>query len=63
MKHKKLQIFYERGEPYGIFDDSGFLFFFCNISKYTDQEEHYRQEIEERYRLADYLLEKLKERV
>jgi hypothetical protein len=57
----KLQIIYKYGRPYGIRDSSGFLFFFANISKYSGQEERYREEVEQQYRLADYLLKALTE--
>lgn len=57
----KLQIIYKHNKPYGIRDEGGYLFFFSKISKYTGQEERYRQEIEQQYKLADYLLVALKE--
>lgn len=56
---EKLKIIYKNNKPYGIRDSGGFLFFFANIEKFTDQEERYRTEIEEQYRLADYLLNAL----
>ncbi len=56
-----LQIIYKRCHPRGIRDDNGFLFFFTEISKWQGQEERYRSEIEEQYKLADYLLKCLKE--
>lgn len=62
MKHKKLQIIYKNNKPYGIRDETGFLFFFAKISKYVGQEERYRKEIEEQYALADYILVCLKKR-
>ncbi len=55
----KLQIIYKHSKPYGIRDSSGFLFFFASITKYQGQEERYRQEVEQQYRLADYLLDAL----
>ena len=57
---KNLKIIYKHNKPYGIRDSGGFLFFFADINKYTDQEERYRKEVEEQYGLADYLLETLK---
>lgn len=57
-----MKIIYKNNKPYGIRDDGGFLFFFVKISKYTGQEERYRQEIEEQFELADFLLEALKEK-
>jgi hypothetical protein len=60
--HKKLQIVYKNNKPYGIRDDTGFLFFFSTIQKYSGQEERYRQEVEEQYQLADYLLASLRAR-
>lgn len=56
----KPRIIYKHNKPYGIRDDSGFLFFFSKISKFGGQEERYRREVEEQYRLADYLLSVLK---
>jgi hypothetical protein len=58
---KKLKIIYENNKPYGIRDEGGFLFFFCMVRKYENQEERYRKEIEEQYKLADFLLKKLEE--
>jgi len=55
----KLQVIYEHGQPKGIRDAGGFLFFFPTVSKYQGQEERYRQEIEQQYKLADYLLNAL----
>jgi hypothetical protein len=62
MKHEKLQIIYNSGLPYGIRDETGYLFFFRKIDKWSGQEERYRQEINELYELADYLLSALNER-
>lgn len=50
------QIIYQNGRPHGIRDDTGFLFFFAVIVKYPGQEDRYRQEVEEQYRLAADLL-------
>jgi hypothetical protein len=60
--HEKLQIIYKNGRPYGIRDESGYLFFFTEVSKFPGQEERYRQEVFEQYALADYLLSALKAR-
>jgi len=60
--HEKLQIIYKNNKPYGIRDKNGYLVFFSEISKYPGQEERYRQEIEEQYALADYLLSALQKR-
>ena len=57
---KDLQIIYKHGKPEGIRNSGGYLFFFTGISKYDNQEERYRKEIEEQYELADFLLEALK---
>jgi len=57
-----LEIIYKNNKPYGIRDEGGFLFFFTKITKHTGQEERYRQEIEEQFELADFLLETLKEK-
>jgi len=58
---KNLQIIYENNRPYGIRGEGGFLFFFCMVRKYENQDERYRKEIEEQYKLADFLLKKLEE--
>lgn len=55
-----LQIIYKHNKPYGIRDENGYLFFFANITKYHGQEERYREEVVQQYRLADYLLKSLK---
>ncbi len=57
----KLQIIYKNNKPHGIRDSTGYLFFFTVISKFTGQEERYRQEIEQQYALADFLLKSLGE--
>jgi len=54
-----VKIIYKHNKPYGIRDKGGFLFFFSGINKYQNQEERYREEIEERFKLADYLKSKL----
>ena len=55
-----LQIIYKNNKPYGIRDKTGFLLFFPNITKYSNQEERYREEIEDQYTLADFILHQLK---
>jgi hypothetical protein len=62
MEHEKLKIIYKNNKPYGIKDGTGFLFFFPEITKFTGQEERYRCEVYEQFMLADFILEKLKER-
>lgn len=42
-----IKIIYKNNKTYGIRDNSGYLFFFTEISKYDDQEERYRTEVEE----------------
>jgi len=54
-----LEIIYKNNKPYGVRDASGFLFFFTGVSKYPRQEKRYRQEVEQQYKLADYLLNAL----
>lgn len=62
-KYKDLRIVYRSsGHPDGIRDRGGFLLFFGGVDKYAGQEERYRRELKERFALADYLLEALKER-
>ena len=55
-----LKIIYKHNKPNGIRDESGFLLFFPDITKYQGQEERYRSEVEEQYKLADFLLSALK---
>ncbi len=54
------KIIFKHNKPHGIRDKGGYLFFFTKITKYSDQEERYRKEVEEQYELADYLLKQLK---
>lgn len=54
-----VEIIYKNGCPYGIRDESGYLLFFTKVSKYTGQENRYRKDVEQQYKLADYLLDKL----
>ncbi len=60
--HNKLQIIYKHNKPYGIRDENGFLFFFADVSKFPNQEERYRQEVQAQFALADYLLAALQAR-
>ena len=62
MNKSELRIIYTKHKPHGIRDSNGFLLFFPNLYKYNGQEERYREEVEEQYKLADYLLSALKER-
>jgi hypothetical protein len=55
-----LRIIYKNNKPYGIRDESGYLFFFADISKFPNEEERYRKEVQEQYVLADYLLSALR---
>lgn len=52
----KLKITYENNKPHGIRDDGGYLLFFTKITKYSGQDERYRKEVEEQFKLADFLL-------
>lgn len=52
----KARIIYKNNKAYGIRDDGGYLFFFANITRFTGQDERYREEIEEQLKLADYLV-------
>lgn len=58
----KIRIIYKNHKPHGIRDDTGFLFFFCEVHKYTNQEERYRKEIEQQFSLADSLKDFLQSR-
>jgi len=60
--HNKLKIIYQNNKPYGIRDETGFLFMFAKVSKYFGQEERYRQEVQAQFALADYLLVSLRAR-
>ena len=60
--HNKLQIIYKHNKPYGIRDENGYLFFFTEVAKWSGQEERYRQEVQEQFALADYLLASLQAR-
>jgi hypothetical protein len=53
---EELQIIYKHGQPYGIRDKGGFLFFFATVSKFSGQEERYRTELNDLFNLADRLL-------
>ena len=55
-----LKIIYEHGQPYAIRDYGGILFVFKTVSKFTGQDERYREELKELFKLADFLLESLK---
>ena len=59
---EKVQLICKNHKPYGIRDETGFLFFFSKISKYSGQEERYRLEIKEQFDLADDLVIYLKNR-
>jgi len=59
-KKMEYEIIYKHNKPYGIRDKNGFLFFFTEISKFDEQEQRYKEEIEEQYKLADLLLSVLK---
>lgn len=56
----KEQIIYKNGKPDGIRDEGGFLLFFPEITKWSGQEERYRSEIHEQYKLADKILQLFK---
>ena len=57
---EELQIISRNGIAYGIRDQTGYLFFFREISKFSGQDERYKREIEQINELADYLLDSLK---
>jgi hypothetical protein len=62
MPHENLKVIYENAEPKGIRDTSGYLFFFPKVTKFDTQEERYREELQESFALADFLLNALRER-
>lgn len=55
----ELNLIYQQDQPSGIRDRGGYLFFFTRISRYDGQEERYREEVAQRIRLADFLLQAL----
>jgi len=62
MTHNNLKIVYKKNKPYGIRDENGYLLFFPDITKWPNQDTRYREEVEEKFSLADYLLVSLKNR-
>jgi len=58
---EELQIIYKNNKPYGIRDKGGYLLFFTKITKFDNQEERYRKEIERQFKLADFILNSLKQ--
>lgn len=59
---EKIDIIYKNNKPYGIRNNAGFLLMFTSITKYDNQEERYRREVEEQFKLADFLKEQLEQR-
>lgn len=57
---KNVQVIYKSGVPFGIRDENGFLLFFPRISKFTNQEQRYQNELDEQRKLSNYLLTQLK---
>ena len=55
-----LKIVYKHGRPDYIRDKGGVLFSFKEVGHFSGQDERYRREIEQQYRLADFLLAALK---
>jgi hypothetical protein len=53
---KDVRLISKHGQPYGIRDWTGFLFFFTEVQKYDGQEDRYRRELAERWQLADDLM-------
>jgi hypothetical protein len=51
-----LQIIHKHGQPYGIRNWTGYLFFFTTVDKYTGQEQRYVDELKEAFALAEYIL-------
>lgn len=56
----ELKLISEHGQPHGIRDRGGYLLFFPPVRKYEGQEERYRNELAQSFRLADFLLQSLK---
>ena len=55
----ELKVIHKNGQPYGIRDSGGYLLFFPKVSKYTDQEKRYVEEIQETYVLAEKIIKAL----
>lgn len=49
------KVIYQHNKPHGIRNKNGYLLFFPRISKYSGQEERYRNELDEQFKLADSL--------
>ncbi len=54
--HGQARIVNKYDKPHGIRDDGGYLIFFTRISKYPNQEERYKREIDQQKELANVLL-------
>lgn len=61
MYNTEYKIVYKNNKPYGIRNQGGFILFFPDITKYDGQEERYRDEVMEQYKLADFLKQQLEE--
>jgi hypothetical protein len=57
--NKRFKTIYKNNKPHGIRNEDGFVLFFPSISKYSGQEERYRKEIEDQFKLADFLVQQL----
>lgn len=57
---KNIKIVYKNNKPHGIRDEGGFLLFFPERFKFPGQDERYREEVKQQLRLADFLLNALK---
>lgn len=55
-----VQVIYERGEPSGVRDATGYLCFFNRVTKWPGQEERYRQELALRARHAEVIANALR---
>lgn len=61
MYNTEYKIVYKNNKPHGIRNQGGFILFFPDITKYDGQEERYRDEVMEQYKLADFLKQQLEE--
>ena len=52
-----VEVIYKNHKPHGIRNKGGFLLFFTKIYKYPNQEERYRDEINDQFKLSDQLKE------
>lgn len=55
----ELKIVYNLNQPHGIRDKNGYLLFFPEITKYPDQEDRYKKEVQDCIDLSNLLFQVL----